>query len=340
MKNRSMTKYSSVLLLGALVSTAAALPDSTNRVSVSTRYGYHIKGSFNHNASPVSTGAPRFTLDGDLYNYDDGFVLTDISGNYGGRTVYWGYDDTAVQYDGSDIALSRTTLAGDSGGVEMDRTTPLVGLELAYSYQLQKEDNVTLRFDFALGYMPLLFEEHSEFEASTTTTTDSYSLGGITPPTAETGTPYIGTYTGPGAGLIATPVGSSTSVASAGTVLGYSQLEANLWTLRIGPSLEFPICDDLGLMVKGGFSQGWLNVDARWNTQGALTSRGHGSASKSLSGGYLGASLVWRVQENWRFLTGGEFEYLHRWEGRFGDNTACIDFTRSLYLNLGVQYEF
>lgn len=33
-------------------------------------------------------------------------------------------------------------------------------------------------------------------------------------------------------------------------------------------------------------------------------------------------------------------EYPSDWEGSFGGNTARLDFTRTLYLNLGLQYEF
>src|SRR5262245_9774003 len=100
-----------------LVSAAMAAPATgrtaefvTNRVTFSGRFGYNISARFKGNAATLPTPATaRTTPRGDRYNYDDGYVLTDISGNYGGQTWYWGYDNNASQISGNSVLLSRST---------------------------------------------------------------------------------------------------------------------------------------------------------------------------------------------------------------------------------------
>jgi hypothetical protein len=90
----------------------------TNRLSLSGRVGFGISARFKGIAVlPVPT-LNRATPAGDAYNYDDGYVLQDVSGNFGGQTWYWGYDNSANQVDaaGNIILLSRNSSAsiGDS----------------------------------------------------------------------------------------------------------------------------------------------------------------------------------------------------------------------------------
>jgi len=55
---------------------------------------------------------PRRTPNGDAYNYNNGYVLTDISGNAGNQTWYWGYDNSSqVNFANNTIAFDRTVMA-------------------------------------------------------------------------------------------------------------------------------------------------------------------------------------------------------------------------------------
>src|SRR5882724_12530388 len=74
----------------------AAYLNSTNRVTLSLRFGLNISAKFTGVGASFPGSAPgngRFTLDGDPYNYDDGYVLTDSSGNFFSVSSYWGYDN-------------------------------------------------------------------------------------------------------------------------------------------------------------------------------------------------------------------------------------------------------
>jgi len=74
---------SGALLLATAVSAEQDLQtylNSTNRVTLSLRYGMNITGRFRGPASikfPTSfpVAGNRHTPNGDLYNYDDGYVL-------------------------------------------------------------------------------------------------------------------------------------------------------------------------------------------------------------------------------------------------------------------------
>src|SRR5580704_14794599 len=115
---------------GALVLATAVSADqdlqtylnSTNRVTVSLRYGLNIKGRFTGPSSinfptsfPLAGG--RRTPNGDPYNYDDGYVLTDISGNAGGQTWYWGYDNSSqVNIANHTVSFDRTTAPASMPG--------------------------------------------------------------------------------------------------------------------------------------------------------------------------------------------------------------------------------
>lgn len=335
MKNKTTFKTTLILLLIAASSAAWARPDSTNRLSVAVHFGSNIKADFNYGVPSFGT-PPQTTPDGDAYNYDDGYVLTDVSGNAGGQTWYWGYDD-AAQVVGNEILMSSTVTGGASGNQEMDGTVPQTGVDMTYSREFINEEELHFGFECTVGFLPLHFDDTSSFSSVDTTTTDAYGFtGGTTPPAA----PYQGTYNGPGFLINASPSSSSTTAAPGAPVRGHSELDATLWTLRIGSHLEFPLNEKLSLGGAGGLSLGWLNVDADWKLTGAVNTRGSSSDSDTLSGMYLGGQLLWRVNDDWRFCAGAEFEYLNDWNQQFGNQTASLDFSRTLYTTLGIQREF
>lgn len=64
--------------------------DWTRHFRVGALVGLNIKGNFSMSGS--------FNVSHKAGIYDDGYVLTDSSGNSGGLTTYWGYNDSS-QYD-------------------------------------------------------------------------------------------------------------------------------------------------------------------------------------------------------------------------------------------------
>ena len=114
MKHGTLLKLSvfAVTSLGtllALTHMAAAQPasaikldpskeESLNRFGISFGLSFNTTVDFGRLGAVAIPGASRLTPDGDRFNYDDGYVLTDSTGNLLGLTRYWGYDSSS-QYD-------------------------------------------------------------------------------------------------------------------------------------------------------------------------------------------------------------------------------------------------
>ena len=135
-----------LVTLALLVPTAVSAEQSdTNRLdrfSFDARFGLNLSAKFKR-ASMSLTAPPRTSPDGNRYNYDDGYVLTDVSGNYGGQTWNWGYDQPG-QIAGNTILMHRSTVSADApSATGIDEDDPQCGFEFAYDRELGKRANCT-----------------------------------------------------------------------------------------------------------------------------------------------------------------------------------------------------
>src|SRR6516164_6768786 len=88
--------------------------DPTNRVTLTLQFALNLRADFRGIGGNLNslTGNGRVTPNGNAYNYDNGYVLTDISGNAGGQSWYWGYDNAnQVNTANHTIAFDRATWA-------------------------------------------------------------------------------------------------------------------------------------------------------------------------------------------------------------------------------------
>src|SRR5688572_23708504 len=144
----------------------------TNRLSLSARFGFNISGKFkgigdglfttppvNPRRTPPQPGRPN----GDAYNYEDGYVLTDISGNLGGETTYWGYD-SASQISGNTILMSRS-IGGTAVSGKERSTDPTLSGELVYNRHLGESGRKRYGFEMAINYQSISFSDHSTYAA-------------------------------------------------------------------------------------------------------------------------------------------------------------------------------
>jgi len=351
-RNRSLLAIhlAGTLLLAAPLAAAepgARNSDGTNRVAVSFRLGFGISAKFKGIGGSLQPSAPaahgRRTPDGDAYNYDDGYLLTDVSGNFGDQTWYWGYDNSS-QVSGDNILLHRTTAPGlpSSGSADAD---PYPGVEITFNRQLGIKENwrgMRYGLEGAASYLPICLSLNTRFAGNLTRTTDTYAFTpGTTPPSA----PYQGTFDGPGFVIDSNPSSSVTSFIP-GTVVERDSFDANLFGFRLGPYVEFPVNERLSVHLSAGLAIGLLQSSASWNQtidisgEGIIALRGSRDSFDILFGPYASAEAAWALNDRWSVHGGLQFQNLGKYNQNLGFRKVELDLSRSLFVVVGVGYSF
>jgi hypothetical protein len=329
--------------------------NSTNRVTVRLRLGFNISGQFNGVGTTFAPGAPlkgaRQTPHGDKYNYDDGYVLPDVSGSKDGYTWYWGYDDGGqVNASGANsIDFHRTSAAGLPKSTQEDLDSPTVGVEVTYNRQLGKkedDDGHELRYGLegALNWLPISFGGTSLYNLTLTGVTDNYGyVSGTTPPSANL--PYQGSFNGPGF-VLQTDHSSVVTPLGAATLKVNQDFDANLFGARLGPYIEYPVTDKFNLHLSGGLALGLMVANASWRETltpagGPATSvSGDGSDVDLLWGYYVGLDAQYQFNERWGVELGVQYQDLGTYRHDFGGRTAEVELSDSVFVHLGISYSF
>jgi hypothetical protein len=355
---------SGALLFATAVSAEQDLQtylNSTNRVTISLRLGMNISGSFRGPSTiylpmhfPAAGG--RHTPNGDPYNYDDGYVLKDISGNAGGQTWYWGYDNTK-QVDIADhtITFDRTTVPNQvsgAGGNQSDDLTR-VGAELSYYRELGvKDDWHGFRYglEAAVNFMPISFSGSSESSVPFMHTVDTYSFTpGTTPPGFDNPSelPYQGTFQGPNFVINVPAVSSVSAMTQGGTFLIQQKFDANLWGFRLGPYVELPLSKRWSLHLSGGLAVGLLDGNMSWNETFIMPNNGksisvHGGGDNAefLWGGYVNLQAQYQISQRWGLEAGVQFQDLGTYDHNFGSRGVQVDLSRSIFVHAGISFSF
>lgn len=338
-----------LLVVSAVLAPAVVHAEDfvTNRLSFSTRLGFNISARFKGSVGNLPPPAPRTTPGGDPYNYDDGYVLPDISGNVGGQTWYWGYDDSSSQISGDNILLSRSTPNGSFTSPSLD-SNPSPGGELTYNRLLGVRGRVQVGLEAAINYLNVSLSDSSTYSGSGTRVTDAYPFTpGTTPPGATPSNPYQGSFGGPGFVIGDTPVSSTTTAGGGGlSIAGTRRFDANLWGWRVGPYVHLPVGEKLNLSLWGGFALGWLDGKASWNetitlpNMSTLASAGRRNQDALLWGGYVGANVVWDFDEDWSLVGGVQYQNLGKYERIFSGRSIELDLSNSFFVTLGLSWKF
>ncbi|MCU0786175.1 MAG: hypothetical protein MUF81_19425 [Verrucomicrobia bacterium] len=335
-----------VVSLCGIALAAGADEIATNRLSFSARLGFNLSARFKNNIPVPSVGTPttpRPTSDGIGYDkYDDGYVHTDISDNYGGQTWNWGYDNSANQISGNTILMSRTTPLAASGG--SSRTLdddPILGGELTYNRLLGVKGDARYGIEAAVNYLNVALRANFPVSVSAVRMTDAYPFTpGTTPPDTATG-PYQGSFEGPGFVIFTNIASSTTNVISNVSGTDRQRFEANLWGLRLGPYLEVPSGDPMTLSISAGLAVGLLDADASWaTTVGSTTHSGGGHDWDVLWGGYVSAAVTWYLSEHWSLIGGAQFQTLGDYEHSFGGRAVEMDLSNCWFVTLGLSCKF
>jgi hypothetical protein len=321
-----------------------APPDPINRFGASFRTPFNLKVDFEQVGAYAPPTGLRLTPDGDPFNYDDGYVLVDSTGNLMGYTRYWGYDSASqLPGDGTLLMHSSSSSGATLGG---DEDQPL-GFELTYNHELGRSDKLRWGIEAAFGYMNVSANSGLASVGARLTTT-AYPLptleggGFVTPPPA----PY---YHGAGMSPEGNPVIGGTPVSSITdtvpmTVNGARKFDADIFAVRLGPYLEIPLSDKWNLAFSAGLSLAQVESDFSFNeavdVAGVLPISGSGSNGKLLVGGYAAGNVNYQVNEDWGVFGGVQFQDLNNYSHTENGRTARLKMDAEVLVVFGVNYSF
>ena len=330
---------STTCVLGAaapLTAQEAETLENPNRFNLGPRIGFNFKANF-RNHSQSNPGAPIGGID---HTYGDGYVKVDRSGNRGGRTWNWGYDE-ASQVTGGAIEFhsnQRSTLPFEVDGGEDE---PQYGAELNY----QRVFGTFLLggrwgFEGGVSYTDLDLSDSRTASGTMTHVTDTYPLNGVVPP----GAPYRGTFNGPGPTLGHNP--TRTTLTEGATTTSHQELTGYAVGIRVGPFFEWNITEQFGVALSAGLAFAGTSVDydfseiTRLQSGGTITPSGDSHKNDLLYGNYVRAVLRYDFSEHWGVYAGGDFQQLNELEQTAAGRTASLEQDATFFGVAGVSWRF
>jgi hypothetical protein len=320
-----------------------------NRIGLAYRVGLNITVDFKKLGGFPAISDPGPALGVTNRSYDNGsYNFVDISGNAGGLTWYWGYEDPS-QLQGNALVME-SAFAPNNVTSKNRQDDPQHGFELSYSRELLRKEKWRLGAEAALGYAAIDVSDSKLLRGSVNRLIDTYTIPeGVIVPAA----PYHGTFTGPGALIGALPERQTTVLSREATITGERELDSDIYTLRLGPYFELPY-KRLSLLLSGGLT---LAVgDTTFSYTETVTIEGSGSVSRSSSGsqtdflvgGYVAGTLAYALNDEWSVFAGAQFQMAGRsvTESRTRNGQAetkkqsILDLNEALIFVFGVSYAF
>lgn len=341
-------------LPAALVGTLSAAPvtldppkeESRNHFGANFRLGFNATVDFKNIGAFGSPAGARRTPDGAPFNYDDGYVLTDSSGNLLGFTRYWGYDNASQIPGNGTVVMHTTSSTGASASAPTD--DPNLGFELTYQRELGRNQNLRWGLESAFNYLNASAHDSRALSLGASRVSTPYQLptlpggGFVSPPPA----PYyhgadLSTNGNPV--LFATPLASSTANTFA-TMTGTRDFEADVFGFRLGPYLELPLGQKWRLTFSGGLALAFVNSDFRFTESVALpnvpTVSGSGSHNDVLIGGYVSGGVSYKLNPAWDVSCGVQFQKVGNYSHTINGRTATLNLDQAIFVVIGASYSF
>lgn len=314
--------------------------DWTRHFRIGAIVGLNIKANFKENGI--------FNLNGNgpaNGTYDDGYVREDQTGNAGGYTGYWGYNN-ASQYNAAQqtLTLHQTTSYSTSGS-SSDSGEPFPGFELAYGGNLFYWQRVRVGWELGFDLLPMSFTDNQSMSASVIQKNYIFDTSGIVMP----GAPYHGGASGVGEPLLPdSPNYTTQNPPTSGTVSGSRKLDAMLYAIRLGPSFYWDISENLGLSAGIGPTIGVVSAEYKFDeivTTGGGNSHNVGSFSSTdvIFGGNLNATLLYHTVDNGRpvdLYISAEYAPMESAVFSSGGREGKINLQGQVYFSAGINWAF
>ncbi|MBM3847747.1 MAG: hypothetical protein FJ405_15855 [Verrucomicrobia bacterium] len=288
--------------------------------------------------SPGATG-----VSGVDHFYDDGFVRVDQTGNAGGLTSFWGYNDASQYNAGSQQMTFRSASAFQASSPSYSRRNEVdVGMEASYGGALALWGSTLVGWDVGFNWLPFNIRDSRSLGVQLSRSSFVHSAGfGASPPQA----PYTGGSSGLGPliGDVSSP-GATDTVAA--TLTGYREIDATMYGFRVGPTAYWDLARRWALQAGLGAETTWLRgayafKETTVTSDGGRTPiSGRLSQSTWLYGGYAQATVMWRTAEKADLYLSARYSYLG--SSVFGDGvrSARLDLKSGVYLSAGINWPF
>lgn len=351
---------------GPRIQLEPATLTNLNRIGLSYRMGFNISAAFHGlggfgSAHSTSGSSGLRTPSGDPYNYDNGYIYPDqtTASAHPGYTWYYGYAPGTPQRPAAaptDFDLYRSSSPANVSSLDKS-SDPQQGFELTYDRQIGRVGPGLWGLEAAAGYANVTIQDNRTFHTSVVRNTDTYRTGGgaILNPA-----PFQGTVTGPGpndangwplVGL-APASSSSQSFPGAATITGERELDAQIFSFRLGPYLDLPLsrrwlCSfSAGLLVLDVASQFKFNQTVIIDPSVSLASlpaqqqQGSNWRSDVLVGAYVGADISYALSERVRLMCGAQLQTTDDFTQVVDGKSAVLSLGQSVFATVGVSYSF
>jgi len=302
--------------------------------------GFNLKAEFSMSGRfPVSGSNPGAAGGGQNHDYDDGYVRLDATGDNGGLTWNWGYDD-ASQLSGNRLSYRGTESFTTAGSATVNGDAQ-IGFDTAYGGRITQLWGGVLGWEFGFGFLPVSITDNLSLPASVTRVVHSYDASGIDLPAA----PYRGSFNGPGATISDIAVVESTEIVPA-TLGGSQTLDVTLYNFRLGPTLQWELHPRVAVAVSAGAAFGIVTGDLKYNetllfTDGSTANnQGQVGDTQLVYGGYVAGTLLYHAVKNADFYV--NLQYMPMSTATFSGSgrEAKLDLTGGLYVSAGLSWPF
>jgi hypothetical protein len=234
--------------------------------------------------------------------------------------------------------LNATSFTPNGGGVSKNNA-PYLGFDLAYGGNLFRWGQAHVGWELGFGILPINITDSHSLSGTFTQTTNSFSTDGIAIPPA----PYQGSPSG--GPTILTNLTTLGNSSTNGTLTGTRTLDVTLYSLRLGPTLYWPLHPKIAVQANAGFAVAVVSGEYKYNETaviGSLTTHNTGSfgATDVTYGGTAGATLLYHVVENGDFYIGAQFMSLGNTTFSGQGRQARLDLGAGVLLSAGINWPF
>jgi hypothetical protein len=279
-------------------------------------------------------------------NFADGYVRTDQTGNAGGYTGYWGYNN-ASQYNAAAQtltfhAITSFSTATPTAGNASENGGPFPGIDMAYGGNLWYWKHARVGWDLGLSWLPVNITDNHPIGVTANQFAYTYNVGNIVVP----GAPYQGGPSGQGEPLIPGTWSKSQQLNPiSGMVNGTRTLDVSLYTMRFGPSFYWDLTQRYSMSLGAGPAFGVVNGDYKFdetvNGNGfSVHNTGTISATELTWGGYVNATLMYHTSENADIYIGAQFMPMTDATISGGGRECQLNLGGQLYFSIGINWAF